>query len=124
MSDTDDKENDLNRSVVEFKVQYNIGVHTKGRKKEQMQVKEDTFDRHHLSCSFALFQKFINSSNDFPLSEVRFCCFAICFTALNRRSNLSILFARVYFGSSFKKMQSEKAACNKSPISSCNLFLT
>jgi hypothetical protein len=43
MSDTDDKENDLNRSVVEFKAQYNIGVHTKGPKKGQMQVKEDIF---------------------------------------------------------------------------------
>jgi hypothetical protein len=41
MSDTDDKENDLNRSVVEFKAQYNIGV--KGRKKGQMQVKDDIF---------------------------------------------------------------------------------
>jgi len=41
MSDTDNKQDDINRSVAEFSVRYTIGVHTTGRKKGQEKIEEE-----------------------------------------------------------------------------------
>lgn len=43
MSGIENKENDINRSFVEFKVRYTTGVHTTGRKKGQDKIEEDIF---------------------------------------------------------------------------------